>query len=106
MAALFSSGCFLDPGPAGASFVPVLMPITRDGHRRPPVLDGVYRVGHARPDHTAGRRVLFVACRIGDIPVGRLWRELALVLSPPRSRSVILLVYFPVLSSGLPGLVR
>jgi TRAP-type C4-dicarboxylate transport system permease large subunit len=48
---------------------------------------------------------LFVACRIGDIAVWRLVQAVAPFLLA-EIVVVVLLAFFPVLSSGLPGVLR
>jgi TRAP-type transport system large permease protein len=106
MAALLVVGCFLDPGAAIVLFVPLLMPVARamgiDELQFSMVVILTLTVGLITPPVGV---CLFVACRIGDIPVWRLVRAVAPFLLAEVA-VVILLVFFPVLSSGLPGLVR
>jgi TRAP-type transport system large permease protein len=106
MAALLVVGCFLDPGAAIVLFVPLLMPVARamgiDELQFSMVVILTLTIGLITPPVGV---CLFVACRIGDIPVWRLVRAVAPFLLAEVA-VVILLVFFPVLSSGLPGLVR
>jgi tripartite ATP-independent transporter DctM subunit len=106
MAALLVVGCFLDPGAAIVLFVPLLMPVARamgiDELQFSMVVILTLTIGLITPPVGV---CLFVACRIGDIPVWRLVRAVAPFLLAEVA-VVILLVLFPVLSSGLPGLVR
>ena len=48
---------------------------------------------------------LFVACKIGNTTMRMLWSELALFFYAEIAL-IVLLVYFPVLSNGLPNLLR
>jgi TRAP-type C4-dicarboxylate transport system permease large subunit len=48
---------------------------------------------------------LFVACKIGNITMRALWSELALFFYAEITL-IVVLVYFPVLSTGLPNLMR
>jgi TRAP-type C4-dicarboxylate transport system permease large subunit len=106
MAALLVVGCFLDPGAAIVLFVPLLMPVARamgiDELQFSMVVILTLTIGLITPPVGV---CLFVACRIGDIPVWRLVRAVAPFLLA-EVVVVILLVYFPVLSAGLPGLLR
>jgi len=106
MAVLLVVGCFLDPGAAIVLFVPLLMPVARamgiDELQFSMVVILTLTLGLITPPVGV---CLFVACRIGDIPVWRLVRAVAPFLLA-EVVVVILLVYFPVLSAGLPGLLR
>jgi TRAP-type C4-dicarboxylate transport system permease large subunit len=106
MAILLVVGCFLDPGAAIVLFVPLLMPVARamgiDELQFSMVVILTLTLGLITPPVGV---CLFVACRIGDIPVWRLVRAVAPFLLA-EVVVVVLLVYFPVLSSGLPGLIR
>jgi tripartite ATP-independent transporter DctM subunit len=106
MAVLLVVGCFLDPGAAIVLFVPLLMPVARamgiDDLQFSMVVILTLTIGLITPPVGV---CLFVACRIGDIPVWRLVRAVAPFLIAEVC-VVILLVFFPVLSGGLPGLFR
>jgi tripartite ATP-independent transporter DctM subunit len=105
MAALLVVGCFLDPGAAIVLFVPLLMPVARamgiDELQFSMVVILTLTLGLITPPVGV---CLFVACRIGDMPVWLLVRAVAPFLLAEVA-VVILLVFFPVLSSGLPGLL-
>jgi TRAP-type transport system large permease protein len=106
MAMLLVVGCFLDPGAAIVLFVPLLMPVARamgiPDLQFSMVMILTLTLGLITPPVGV---CLFVACRIGDIPVWRLVRAVAPFLLA-EVVVVLLLVFFPVLSSGLPGLFR
>jgi tripartite ATP-independent transporter DctM subunit len=106
MAILLVVGCFLDPGAAIVLFVPLLMPVARamgiDELQFSMVVILTLTLGLITPPVGV---CLFVACRIGDIPVWRLVRAVAPFLLA-EVVVVLLLVFFPVLASGLPGLLR
>ena len=106
MAVLLVVGCFLDPGAAIVLFVPLLMPVARamgiDDLQFSMVVILTLTIGLITPPVGV---CLFVACRIGAIPVWRLVRAVAPFLIAEVC-VVLLLVFFPVLSSGLPGLLR
>lgn len=103
--ALLVLGSFLDPGPQILLFVPVLMPISRsmgiDDLQFSMVIILVGTLGLITPPVGV---VLFVACRIGDIPVGKLFKAVIPFLIT-QSIVVLLLILFPVLSNGLPNLL-
>jgi tripartite ATP-independent transporter DctM subunit len=103
--ALLVLGSFLDPGPQVLLFVPVLMPMARamgiDDLQFSMVILLVGTLGLITPPVGV---VLFVACRIGDIPVGRLFRAVVPFLIA-QTGVIILLILFPVLSNGLPNLL-
>ena len=104
-AALLILGSFLDPGPQVLLFIPVLMPIVRDMGIDELQFSMVFllvgTLGLITPPVGV---VLFVACRIGDIPVGRLfWAVMPFLIA--QTIVVILLILFPVLSNGLPNLL-
>ena len=97
-AALLILGSFLDPGPQVLLFIPVLMPIVRDMGIDELQFSMVFllvgTLGLITPPVGV---VLFVACRIGDIPVGRLfWAVIPFLIAQtlrrhpadPLSRSV------------------
>jgi TRAP-type transport system large permease protein len=106
MAILLVVGCFLDPGAAIVLFVPLLMPVARamgiPDLQFSMVVILTLTLGLITPPVGV---CLFVACRIGDIPVWRLVRAVMPFLLA-EVVVVLLLVFFPVLSSGLPGLFR
>jgi TRAP-type transport system large permease protein len=106
MALLLVVGCFLDPGAAIVLFVPLLMPVARtmgiDDLQFSMVVILTLTIGLITPPVGV---CLFVACRIGDIAVWRLVQAVAPFLLA-EVVVVVLLVFFPVLSSGLPGLLR
>jgi len=97
-------GCFLDPGAAIVLFVPLLMPVARamgiDDLQFSMVVILTLTLGLITPPVGV---CLFVGCRIGDIPVWRLVRAVMPFLLAEIG-VVVLLVFFPGLSSGLPGL--
>jgi TRAP-type transport system large permease protein len=106
MALLLVVGCFLDAGAAIVLFAPLLMPVARsmgiDDLQFSMVMILTLTIGLITPPVGV---CLFVACRIGDIAV---WRLVQAVLPFLLAEVVVvmLLVSFPVLSSGLPGLLR
>jgi TRAP-type C4-dicarboxylate transport system permease large subunit len=86
-------------------FVPVLMPISRamgiDDLQFSMVMILVGTLGLITPPVGV---VLFVACRIGDLSVSRLFRAVIPFLVA-QTVVVLLLIFFPVLSNGLPNLL-
>lgn len=99
-------GLALDSGPALLLLAPVLLPITRsmgidDIHFSMVMIVSV-TLGLISPPVGI---VLFVACKIGNITLRMLWSELALFFYAEIA-VIVLLVYFPVLSTGLPQLLR
>jgi tripartite ATP-independent transporter DctM subunit len=106
MALLLVVGCFLDAGAAIVLFAPLLMPVARtmgiDDLQFSMVMILTLTIGLITPPVGV---CLFVACRIGDIAVWRLFQAVAPFLLA-EVVVVMLLVFFPVLSSGLPGLLR
>jgi TRAP-type C4-dicarboxylate transport system permease large subunit len=48
---------------------------------------------------------LFVACKIGNMNLRTLWSDLALFFYAEIA-VILILVYFPILSTGLPTLLR
>ena len=99
-------GLALDAGPALLLLAPVLLPITRsmgidDIHFSMVMIVSV-TLGLISPPVGI---CLFVACKIGNITMRMLWSELALFFYAEIAL-IVVLVYFPVLSNGLPKLLR
>jgi TRAP-type C4-dicarboxylate transport system permease large subunit len=99
-------GLALDAGPALLLLAPVLLPITRsmgidDIHFSMVMIVSV-TLGLISPPVGI---CLFVACKIGNITMRALWSELALFFYAEIAL-IVVLVYFPVLSTGLPNLFR
>ncbi len=99
-------GLALDSGPALLLLAPVLLPITRsmgidDMHFSMVMMVSV-TLGLISPPVGI---VLFVACKIGNITMRDLWSDLALFFYAEIA-VIVLLVYFPILSTGLPSLMR
>ena len=99
-------GLALDAGPALLLLAPVLLPITRnmgidDMHFSMVMIVSV-TLGLISPPVGI---CLFVACKIGNITMRMLWSELALFFYAEIAL-IVVLVYFPVLSNGLPNLLR
>ena len=99
-------GLALDAGPALLLLAPVLLPITRsmgidDIHFSMVMIVSV-TLGLISPPVGI---CLFVACKIGNITMRSLWSELALFFYAEIT-IIVVLVYFPVLSTGLPNLMR
>ncbi len=99
-------GLALDSGPALLLLAPVLLPITRsmgidDIHFSMVMIVSV-TLGLISPPVGI---CLFVACKIGNITMRVLWSELALFFYAEIA-VIVIMVYFPVLSTGLPRLLR
>ena len=99
-------GLALDAGPALLLLAPVLLPITRsmgidDIHFSMVMIVSV-TLGLISPPVGI---CLFVACKIGNITMRALWSELALFFYAEIA-VIVVLVYFPILSTGLPRLLR
>ena len=99
-------GLALDSGPALLLLAPVLLPITRsmgidDIHFSMVMIVSV-TLGLISPPVGI---CLFVACKIGNITMRVLWSELALFFYAEIA-VIVIMVYFPVLSTGLPHLMR
>jgi TRAP-type transport system large permease protein len=99
-------GLALDAGPALLLLAPILLPITRtmgidDIHFSMVMIVSV-TLGLISPPVGI---CLFVACKIGNITLRQLWSELALFFYAEIG-VIMLLVFFPVLSTGLPKLLR
>ncbi|MSP50192.1 MAG: TRAP transporter large permease [Alphaproteobacteria bacterium] len=104
--ALLIIGLALDAGPALLLLAPVLLPITRamgidDIHFSMVMIVSV-TLGLISPPVGI---CLFVACKIGNITMRQLWLELALFFYAEIG-VILVLVFFPVLSTGLPKLLR
>jgi TRAP-type transport system large permease protein len=104
MALLLVVGCFLEPGAAIVLLVPLLFPITRtmgiDPLQFAMLMVLTLTLGLITPPVGV---CLFVACRIGNLPISRLVRALAPFFIAQLG-VVILIILFPGLSSWLPGL--
>lgn len=104
-AVLLLLGAVIDPGVQILLFVPILMPIARsmgiDELQFSMVMILVGNLGLITPPVGV---VLFVACRIANL---RVWTLFTAVLPFLLAEFlvVLLLILFPVLSSGLPGLL-
>jgi tripartite ATP-independent transporter DctM subunit len=99
-------GLALDAGPALLLLAPILLPITRsmgidDIHFSMVMIVSV-TLGLISPPVGI---CLFVACKIGNITLRQLWSELALFFYAEIG-VIMLLVFFPILSTGLPKLIR
>lgn len=99
-------GLALDSGPALLLLAPIMLPITRsmgidDMHFSMVMIVSV-TLGLISPPVGI---VLFVACKIGNITMRALWSDLALFFYAEIA-VIVLLVYFPILSTGLPSLMR
>ena len=99
-------GLALDSGPALLLLAPVLLPITRsmgidDIHFSMVMIVSV-ALGLISPPVGI---CLFVACKIGNITMRVLWSELALFFYAEIA-VIVVMVYFPILSTGLPRLLR
>jgi len=99
-------GLALDSGPALLLLAPIMLPITRsmgidDMHFSMVMMVSV-TLGLISPPVGI---VLFVACKIGNITMRDLWSDLALFFYAEIA-VIVLLVYFPILSTGLPSLMR
>jgi tripartite ATP-independent transporter DctM subunit len=104
--ALLIIGLALDAGPALLLLAPVLLPLTRsmgidDVHFSMVMIVSV-TLGLISPPVGI---CLFVACKIGNMTMRQLWSELALFFYAEIA-VIVLLVFFPILSTGLPTLIR
>lgn len=98
-------GAVLDPGVQVLLFVPILMPIARGmGIDELQFSMVVLLVGNLSLITPPVGVVLFVACRIADMRVGVMFRAVLPFLLAEFA-VVLLLIFFPFLSSGLPGLL-
>ena len=99
-------GLALDAGPALLLLAPFMLPIARsmgidDIHFSMVMIVSV-TLGLISPPVGI---CLFVACKIGKITMRQLWSELALFFYAEIG-VIMLLVFFPILSTGLPKLIR
>jgi tripartite ATP-independent transporter DctM subunit len=99
-------GLALDAGPALLLLAPVLLPLSRqmgiDDIHFSMVMIVSCTMGLISPPVGI---CLFVACRIGEITLGALWKELRWFFYA-QIGVVFLLVFFPILSTGLPNWLR
>ena len=99
-------GLALDAGPALLLLAPVLLPLSRqmgiDDIHFSMVMIVSCTMGLISPPVGI---CLFVACRIGDITLGMLWKELRWFFYA-QIGVIFLLVFFPFLSTGLPNWLR
>jgi tripartite ATP-independent transporter DctM subunit len=99
-------GLALDAGPALLLLAPVLLPLSRqmgiDDVHFSMVMIVSCTLGLISPPVGV---CLFVACKIGNITMSQLWKELRWFFYA-ECAVILLLVFFPVLSTGLPDSVR
>lgn len=99
-------GLALDAGPALLLLAPILLPISRqmgiDDIHFSMVMIVSTTLGLISPPVGV---CLFVACKIGDMTLSTLWGQLKYFFYAEVG-VILLLVFFPVLSTGLPNLVR
>ena len=99
-------GLALDAGPALLLLAPILLPISRqmgiDDIHFSMVMIVSTTLGLISPPVGI---CLFVACRIGNMTLGTLWSELKYFFYAEIG-VILLMVFFPVLSTGLPDLLR
>ena len=99
-------GLALDAGPALLLLAPILLPISRqmgiDDIHFSMVMIVSTTLGLISPPVGI---CLFVACRIGNMTLGTLWSELRWFFYAEIG-VILLLCFFPVLSTGLPNLLR
>ena len=97
-------GLVLDSGPALFLLAPLLLPISRqmgiDDNQFSVVMLIACTMGLITPPVGV---CLFVTCKIADIKMGTLWKELRWFLMA-EAAVILLLCMFPVLSTGLPSL--
>lgn len=97
-------GLVLEAGPALLLLAPLLLPITRqmgiDDNQFSIVMLVACTMGLITPPVGV---CLFVTCRIGNIRMGQLWKELRWFFLA-EVVVILLLCMFPVLTTGLPGL--
>ncbi|MEQ9039427.1 MAG: TRAP transporter large permease [Silicimonas sp.] len=98
-------GLVLDAGPALFLMAPILLPLTRqmgiDDSQFSMVMLIAVTIGLITPPVGV---CLFVTCRIGEISMGALWKELRWFFLAEIG-VLLLLCYFPVLSNGIPTLI-
>ena len=99
-------GLALDAGPALLLLAPVLLPLSRqmgiDDIHFSMVMIVSCTMGLISPPVGV---CLFVACKIGNITMSQLWQELRWFFYA-ECAVIVLLVFFPVLSTGLPDFFR
>ncbi len=99
-------GLALDAGPALLLLAPFLLPVTRqmgiDDLHFSMVMIVSCTMGLISPPVGI---CLFVACKIGNITMWQLWKELRWFFYA-QIGAIFLLIFFPILSTGLPRLVR
>ncbi|MBM3478301.1 MAG: TRAP transporter large permease [Alphaproteobacteria bacterium] len=99
-------GLALDAGPALLLLAPILLPVSRqmgiDDIHFSMVMIVSTTLGLISPPVGI---CLFVACRIGNMTLGALWKELRWFFYAEVG-VILLLCFFPVLSTGLPNLLR
>jgi tripartite ATP-independent transporter DctM subunit len=104
MALLLVVGCFLEPGAAIVVLVPLLFPVARtmgiDPLQFAMLMVLTLTLGLITPPVGV---CLFVACRIGEMPISALVKALVPFFIAQLG-VVILIILFPGLSSWLPGL--
>lgn len=98
-------GLVLDSGPALFLLAPLLLPMTRqmgiDDNQFSMIMLIAVTMGLITPPVGV---CLFVTCRIGEISMGALWKDLRWFLLAEVA-VLVLLCLFPVLSTGLPSLI-
>ncbi|MEZ5865081.1 MAG: TRAP transporter large permease [Geminicoccaceae bacterium] len=104
MVLLLVVGCFLEPGAAIVVFVPLLFPIARtmgiDPLQFSMLVILTLTMGLITPPVGV---CLFVACRIGNLPISTLVRALVPFFLAEVG-VIILIILVPGIASGLPGL--
>lgn len=99
-------GLALDAGPALLLLAPVLLPVSRqmgiDDIHFSMVMIVSCTMGLISPPVGI---CLFVSCKIGNMTLGELWKELRWFFYA-ECGVILLLVFFPVLSTGLPNWLR
>jgi tripartite ATP-independent transporter DctM subunit len=106
VAAFLLIGLALDAGPALLLLAPFLLPVSRqmgiDDIHFSMVMIVSCTLGLISPPVGI---CLFVACKIGNITLRQLWHELQWFFYA-QIAVIMILVFFPVLSTGLPKLIR
>lgn len=103
MVGLLAVGCFLEPGAAIVLFVPLLFPVANSMGIDPLQFSMLAVLTLSMGLITPPVGVcLFVACKIGNMPISQLIRALAPFFLAEVC-VIILLIIFPGLSSWLPG---
>ena len=98
-------GLVLDAGPALFLLAPILLPLTRqmgiDDSQFSMVMLVAVTMGLITPPVGV---CLFVTCRIGNITIGEMWKELRWFFLAELG-VLLLLCYFPALSTTIPTLI-